>query len=91
MVGLENLGATCYLNALLQMLFHLNHFREAVYSLPHASEVLADSTTLALQSVFYRLQSSRSAVSTADLTRAFGWNTNESFLQQDVQVLCRVG
>eukprot|EP01042_Synura_sphagnicola_P000136 gene136-biopygen134 len=56
MVGLENLGATCYLNALLQMLFHVNEFRRAVYLLPHEDEDFAASTTLALQSVFIELQ-----------------------------------
>jgi hypothetical protein len=34
MVGLQNLGATCYLNALLQLLFHINEFRRAVYHIP---------------------------------------------------------
>lgn len=30
--GLQNLGATCYVNALLQCLFMNVHFRKAVYS-----------------------------------------------------------
>eukprot|EP00756_Hemistasia_phaeocysticola_P009918 Hpha_TRINITY_DN14971_c2_g1::TRINITY_DN14971_c2_g1_i1::g.143901::m.143901/K11838/USP7, UBP15; ubiquitin carboxyl-terminal hydrolase 7 len=33
-VGLRNQGATCYLNSVLQMLFHLSCFREATYQLP---------------------------------------------------------
>eukprot|EP01065_Artemidia_motanka_P047123 TRINITY_DN7301_c0_g3_i1.p1 TRINITY_DN7301_c0_g3~~TRINITY_DN7301_c0_g3_i1.p1 ORF type:complete len:1250 (+),score=425.49 TRINITY_DN7301_c0_g3_i1:82-3750(+) len=33
-VGLRNQGATCYLNSVLQMLFHLCVFRQAVYQLP---------------------------------------------------------
>jgi ubiquitin C-terminal hydrolase len=90
MVGLENLGATCYLNALLQMLFHINYFRRSVYQIPHDGEVLKNSTTLALQSVFYCLQTHSDPVTTKDLTRAFGWNSLDSFLQQDVQEMMRV-
>jgi ubiquitin carboxyl-terminal hydrolase 7 len=33
-VGLKNQGATCYLNALLQALFHVAFLRNAVYQLP---------------------------------------------------------
>eukprot|EP01038_Epipyxis_sp_PR26KG_P010572 gene10572-14200_t len=90
MVGLENLGATCYLNALLQMLYHINEFRRAVYKLPHEDETFKSSTTLALQSVFKNLQISNKEVTTKDLTVAFGWTTQESFLQQDVQEMMRV-
>eukprot|EP00981_Chlorochromonas_danica_P002970 scaffold601_cov170-Ochromonas_danica.AAC.31 len=90
MVGIENLGATCYLNSLLQMLFHLNSFREAVYNLPVDAADLSQSTTFALQSLFYKLQVSKKEVTTKDLTRAFGWTTAEAFMQQDVQEMMRV-
>jgi ubiquitin carboxyl-terminal hydrolase 7 len=45
-----------------------------------------NSVALALQRVFFRLQTSDKAVSTRELTKAFGWDVYESFLQQDVQV-----
>ena len=90
MVGLENLGATCYLNALLQMLYNVNLFRKNVYLLPHEVEVFENSTTLALQSVFRNLQCGKDYVTTKDLTRAFGWTSQEAFMQQDVQEMMRV-
>src|SRR3989338_10525627 len=36
-LGLANQGATCYLNSLLQALFHLKSFRRTVYSMPVAA------------------------------------------------------
>lgn len=91
MVGLANLGATCYLNSLLQMLYHINRFRKAVYQLPHEHEEdPRSSTTLALQALFKNLQFSNSEVSTKDLTLSFGWTTNEAFMQQDVQEMMRI-
>jgi ubiquitin carboxyl-terminal hydrolase 7 len=90
MVGLENLGATCYLNALLQMLYHISAFRKAVYILPHDNENLETSTTLALQNIFKNLQCGNTAVTTKDLTKSFGWSGTDTYLQQDVQEMMRV-
>jgi ubiquitin C-terminal hydrolase len=90
MVGIENLGATCYLNALLQMLFHINAFRRVVYSLPHESSPGKTSVILALQSLFNHLQTSPTAATTQTLTRSFGWNSADAFQQQDVQEMMRV-
>ncbi|CAE7744119.1 UBP13, partial [Symbiodinium microadriaticum] len=67
------------------MLFHVNEFRQGVYSIPFQEEVFSESTTLAMQSVFSKLQLSDVAVTTTDLTRAFGWDSFEAFQQQDVQ------
>lgn len=44
---------------------------------------------LALQRVFFRLQTNDKPVTTKELTKAFGWDVYESFLQQDVQVRAR--
>jgi ubiquitin carboxyl-terminal hydrolase 7 len=48
------------------------------------------SITLALQRLFYLLQVSDQSVSTRELTRSFGWDAYESFIQHDVQELNRV-
>ena len=72
------------------MLYHINAFRTAVFQSPFEGEDLATSITLAMQSVFYQLQTSNKVVSTSDLTRAFGWDSLEAFQQQDVQEMLRV-
>lgn len=48
------------------------------------------SIPLALQSLFCKLQHSDNSVSTKELTKSFGWDTVDSFLQHDVQELNRV-
>ncbi len=90
MVGLRNQGATCYMNSLLQTLFHIRQLRKAVYSMPTEDEHPVTGVSLALQRTFFRLESSTEAVSTKDLTKSFGWDAYDSFLQQDVQELNRV-
>lgn len=89
-VGLKNQGATCYMNSLLQTLFFTNQLRKAVYQMPTESDDSSKSVALALQRVFYELQFSDKPVGTKKLTKSFGWETLDSFMQHDVQELCRV-
>lgn len=90
-VGLKNQGATCYMNSLLQTLYHLPYFRKAVYAIPiPENENPQSSIPLALQRVFYKLQKGTKSVDTKELTKSFGWDTIDSFLQHDVQELARV-
>jgi ubiquitin carboxyl-terminal hydrolase 7 len=89
-VGLKNQGATCYMNSLLQALFHVPTFRKAVYQLPTDNEVPTKSIQLALQRIFYRLQFGNTSVGTKELTKSFGWTAVDSFTQHDVQELDRV-
>ncbi|XP_052200114.1 ubiquitin C-terminal hydrolase 12-like isoform X1 [Diospyros lotus] len=90
-VGLKNQGATCYMNSLLQTLYHIPYFRKAVYHMPTTeNDMPSGSIPLALQSLFYKLQYNDTSVSTKELTRSFGWDTYDSFMQHDVQELNRV-
>jgi len=90
-IGLKNQGATCYMNSLLQTLYHIPYFRKAVYHMPTSDEEQPmKSIPLALQSLFYKIQFQPTSVSTKMLTKSFGWDTYDSFMQHDVQELNRV-
>lgn len=89
-VGLKNQGATCYMNSLLQTLYSTNKLRHAVYMVPTENEDTVKSVPLALQRLFYDLQHSDKPVGTRKLTKSFGWDTMDIFMQHDVQELSRV-
>lgn len=89
-VGLKNQGATCYMNSLLQTLYFTNQLRKAVYKMPTEADDSSKSVALALQRVFYDLQFSDKPVGTKKLTKSFGWETLDSFMQHDVQEFLRV-
>ncbi|PIL34481.1 hypothetical protein GSI_03258 [Ganoderma sinense ZZ0214-1] len=89
-VGLKNQGATCYMNPLLQSFFCTRYFRRAVYQIPTEEDLPTESVPLALQCVFYHLQTSDQPVGTTELTKSFGWKSLDSFLQHDVQEFNRV-
>jgi ubiquitin carboxyl-terminal hydrolase 7 len=81
-------GATCYLNSLLQTLFHIPLFRRAVYHMPtEEGEDPNSSLCVALKHLFFRLQYSPTPVSTKELISSFGWLTADAFQQHDVQEL----
>lgn len=101
-IGIENQGATCYLNSLLQSYFFLLNFRDKVYQIPTEDEIKFDlpsyrdykcqpkSVPLSLQRIFYKLQTATHAIDTVELTQSFGWTTADAFEQHDVQELNRI-
>ncbi|KAG0165848.1 hypothetical protein DFQ28_005241 [Apophysomyces sp. BC1034] len=89
-VGLKNQGATCYMNSLFQSLYCTNYFRKAVYQIPTENDEPTKSVALALQRVFYNLQFLDTSVGTTELTKSFGWDSLEAFMQHDVQEFNRV-
>jgi uncharacterized UBP type Zn finger protein len=86
-VGLLNQGATCYLNSLLQCLYNDTGFREAIFSANTASSPIVSE----IQKLFAKMQlSDCSAISTTDLSVAFGWERSQIFEQHDVHELLSV-
>ena len=78
-----------------------------MYQIPTEDELPTESVSLALQRVFYHLQTSDQPVGmylvaqlshpaaqpvtgTTELTKSFGWKSNDSFYQHDVQEFNRV-
>ncbi|KAJ8665663.1 hypothetical protein QAD02_007325, partial [Eretmocerus hayati] len=64
--------------------------RKAVYKMPTESDDSSKSVALALQRVFHELQFCDKPVGTKKLTKSFGWETLDSFMQHDVQEFLRV-
>lgn len=65
-------------------------FLQAVYKMPTESDDSSKSVALALQRVFCDLQFSDKPVGTKKLTKSFGWEALDSFMQHDVQEFLRV-
>eukprot|EP01117_Protostelium_nocturnum_P014439 TRINITY_DN5491_c0_g1_i1.p1 TRINITY_DN5491_c0_g1~~TRINITY_DN5491_c0_g1_i1.p1 ORF type:complete len:1424 (-),score=574.98 TRINITY_DN5491_c0_g1_i1:1578-5423(-) len=101
LIGLQNQGATCYLNSLIQALYMTPEFRRMIYLFEKPWESLfrdlnegkseaVKDVILHMQLLFARMQTETEAVSTNALTSSFGWENNDSFIQHDVQELNRV-
>ncbi|OHT00878.1 Clan CA, family C19, ubiquitin hydrolase-like cysteine peptidase [Tritrichomonas foetus] len=90
-IGLKNQGATCYMNSVLQSLFHIPAFRRLVFQMQTTGdENVEKSIPLNLQRLFCRLQLGNRSCSTKALTTSFGWTTRETIMQHDAQEFCRV-
>lgn len=85
-VGLQNKAATCYMNSILEMLFHIPAFRRLIYSM----DAQESKVILALQQLFCLLQLSPVAATTDDLIKSFGWTGADAFYQHDVQEFVRI-
>ena len=85
-VGLVNQGATCYMSALLQNMYHNSKLRRAVYQMPIVDVAKrAGSIPWQMQRLFYELQTAARAPETRGMTRSFGWTEQQAFQQHDIQ------
>lgn len=84
--GIINEAMTCYMNSLIQTLFHIGYFRRAVFQIPlDSNETQGESVVYSLQRLFYDLMQEKSPASTNKLINSFGWSREEIFIQHDVQ------
>jgi ubiquitin carboxyl-terminal hydrolase 40 len=100
--GLSNLGATCYLNSLLQTLHFTPEFRESLFQIgveelgEHSEDERADNSQVRvipvqLQILFARLLLlNQQSCGVDGLISSFGWTNNEELQQHDVQELNRI-
>ena len=89
-VGLINMAATCYMNSVIQMLFHIPAFRRLIYAMPIGKEPEEKNIPLNLQRLFCLLQMDDRPVSTKNLIQSFGWTSDYAFQQNDIQEFIRL-
>jgi ubiquitin C-terminal hydrolase len=84
-VGLRNLGASCYLNSVLQSLFHCPAFRRLIYSLDARTLPFVDreNVVLNLQILFRDMQTSPRDCNPDALMTSFGFRREQRHEQQD--------
>jgi ubiquitin carboxyl-terminal hydrolase 47 len=91
--GLPNMGATCYINSLLQTLFMTPEFRDGIYQWTYNEKIhpkREDSILFQLQKLFAKLERRSADISTHGLIKSFQWQDEQFSDQQDIQEFNRV-
>jgi len=81
--GMVNLGSTCYLNSIMQTLFHIKEFERELFKQSLGKK------TLEMQKLFYQLEKEAEYVKTASFANVFKLNEPLDD-QQDVQEFFKV-
>ncbi|KAH9387222.1 ubiquitin carboxyl-terminal hydrolase 7 [Nematocida major] len=77
--GLINLGATCYLNTIMQTLFHIKGFVKELFKQAPGKK------TVQMQKLFYQLGKNAMYADTKEFTHAFKLKDEDIDEQQDIQ------
>ena len=81
--GIYKVGALCYMNAFMQMLFRLKVFKNAIFNMGSEEKIIYE-----LQRLFLHLEHSKRPTSLSKLVEAFGWTRETTYVQQDIQEFC---
>ena len=84
--GLQNprpISATCYMNCVLQLLFHISVFRQMVFDIQLSEENARFERVLRALQVLYAQMSKPGVYSTEEFTKALGWTTEARAIQHD--------
>ena len=82
-VGLCNMGSTCYMTSLLQVLFHIPYLRRFVYGLN--TENVNHPVVSELQKLFALMQFGSKTCSMLEFLKSFGWLESEMQAQRDIE------
>ena len=88
--GLKNMGATCYLNSIIQLLFSLSIFKKNIFECDFKRENFRKNKIYCFQKLFYNMlkngeEKNKDEIKTDFLMQAFGMKFSDAFIQNDIQ------